>query len=62
MMNALIGNGDAMHGSGGPVVAVGQSNVLESVKTVFKKDPPEELTRRMQRGQRAAIARFAANA
>ena len=43
MMNALIGK-ETPAWVGVQSLPVVQSNVLESYKTVFKKDPPAELT------------------
>jgi ribose transport system substrate-binding protein len=43
MMNALIGKATPAW-VGVQSLPVVQSNVLESYKTVFKKDPPSELT------------------
>ena len=50
MMNALIGK-DTPAWVGVQSLPVVQSNVLESYKTVFKKDPPARASRRLQQPQ-----------
>ena len=50
MMKALIGKTPPAW-VGVQSLPVVQANVLESYKTVFKKDPPAELRRRLQRGE-----------